>query len=71
MATLPEINSNIKKNILQKHGWPETYDPCSFDPCRIRFCLTFTRDDDTELKNILEDFVIARQEYDAATPCVQ
>lgn len=68
MATLPKIDPNIKKTILQKYGWPETYDPCGFDPCRIRFFLSFTHDDDTELKNILEDFDLARQEYDTNLP---
>lgn len=64
MAKLPPCDLEIKKKILSKYGWPETYDPFDFDPCRIRFCLSFTRDDDIELKNILEDFVLARQEYD-------
>lgn len=54
MATLPP-DPEIKKKILSKYGWPETYDPLDFDPCRIRFCLSFTRDD---------DIGFARQEYD-------
>jgi hypothetical protein len=61
MATVPEIHSDMKRNILQRHGWPGTYDPCGFDPCRIRFSLSFTRDNDTELQNLLEDFSFARQ----------
>lgn len=63
MAKLPPCDQEIKKKILSKYGWPETYDPCGFDPCRVRFCLSFTQTGDNELQSHLEDFVLARQEY--------
>ena len=63
LATLPPLDPPTMKRILLDNKLNAEYDPFE-DPTRLRFFVYFGDDDDPDLSQHLNDFDLAKKEYE-------